>query len=49
MSKSDEKSCMKLSVSDITFSWKKINFNPFDSAVLNWFVNTGVDIMYSPL
>lgn len=46
---STNKNCMKLSVKDIKFTWSKLLFNPFDSDFLNWFADTGANLMGAPV
>lgn len=49
MEGSNAKSCMKFSVDHISFDWTEIMFEPFESSVLNWFVNTGIALITNPL
>jgi len=49
MEGSDASSCMKMSVTDLTFDWEEIKFNPFDNKVLKWFIETGIASVKKPL
>lgn len=49
MEGAESSSCMKISVSDLTFDWEKIEFNPFENAVLKWFIEKGIALVRTPL